>query len=267
MQQYIFGDLFALLLLVLMAGVLAYPFRTLHRTMVGYFSLLQILYLVLVPGFVVVILVNYIGDVLLRPVVDTAIFSDTFLVTAITLSLMVTYGGIAIHSVTKMLSDTSLREAHSDAAMMNRHFHLVFSHNLIYSGAIVAFLSLTLLELHHLPSVDRLSTLGALLRGGLLGLLTLGSMYFYVRSDDQYGGRWWDLKTSFLLVWLATSILIYAIFRMTPSLRSYDLLLPVLLGYFVLAFFNLVLVFRRFRRGRVPEVEVDLSRLWEHEVE
>lgn len=237
-----------LLILVLVAAAISYRISFLSKKSLGYFSLLQIVFLVILPGFVFIITYSYIQDILSRPINNIVFISDDWLINIFLLSCLFTYGGIAIHSVTKMLSDV-LRYENSETAKINKHFHLVFSHNLIYSGALSALLSITLLEMNHVNLQDQNNMYLLFAKGLILGLVILTSARFYTKSKDEYSGNWSDLKVFFVVVWMSLVLLFYGIKRVNPSLKDYDLIFSSLVIFVLLAFVNLLLVMRRLKRG------------------
>lgn len=250
-------DLFSLLLILLFASALAYKSTFLHGKKFGHFSLLQILNLVIFPGFFFVVFYSHMQSIIARPLADDIFIPDALLVLAVLLSFVFTYGGIAVHAVTKMLSETALRSDDSEVGKLNKYFHLRFSHNMFISGGVSVLSGLTLLELNHSPAdgYDRL--LPPVFKGMVIGLLFSIAMYWYTRSKDQYVGKWSDLKASFLMLWVGLIFLLYSVRQVDPRVSDYQLLIPAILGFSIVALLNVALVFRRLKNGKIR-----ISFLW-----
>lgn len=247
-------DLLTLAVLLAFAAALAYSISFLHNKSIGYFSLLQILYLVVIPGFLYVMIFSAMQEILVRPQNPEVFLPDAFLTNLTLLSVLFTYGGLAIHTVTKMLKRALVGEEQSVALAINKYFHLSFSHNLFMSGAVLMVVALTLLEMNHLPRPTSAGMLATVLKGLFLGVSFVGGLFFYTRRDDYviyegYTGRWADLKLVFVVAWMGGVLVIYAVRKLDPSLRQYSLLLPVLISFLIFALLNAVLVVRRLRRG------------------
>ncbi|MGI5827709.1 MAG: hypothetical protein ACOX6V_01660 [Patescibacteria group bacterium] len=243
-------DFLTLILISLVAGVAIYKISFFSRKSIGYFSLLQIIYLVIIPGFVYTLAYSYLQSILKRPLNSSIILPDSLIINILLLSMLFSYGGIAVHAVTKMLSEVeSLRNKHSEAYKINRYFHLNFSHNLIYSGGVVSFICFTLLELNHVVPNNNNNFILAMMKGLILGGSIIMAMYWYTVSKDDYIGRWSDLKTVFLSIWVGFLTILYGVQKVDPSIRDYQLLLPALLSFSLIALLNMFLVFRRFKRG------------------
>lgn len=217
--------------------------------MIGHFSLLQIIYLVLIPGFLYTFVFSYIQSIQERPLNKQVFVSDALLINIILLSILFTYGGLAIHATSKMLSE-ALKHQHSKARAMNKFFHLSFSHNLVFSGGISAVIGTTLLELNHVSPNNLINPVIAIIKGIILGLSLTVGMYWYTISDDQeYMGRWSDLKTSFLVFWLGAFFVLYGIKKINPAFREFELLIPTLASFSVIASLNMILIYRKLKRG------------------
>lgn len=238
-------------IVLLFAGIIVYTFPYFHSKKLGYFSLVQLFYLVIIPGLLFPLGFSYILEILDRPMINNVVFSDNLLVGLILLTLLYGYGGVAIHTVTKMLSTTLKPDSNNrEAYEMNRFLHLTFSHNLTYSAIVVLMIGLTLLELNHVMVGEPLGVIQAVLRGLGLGSGLLISMYLYdPYSEDAYRSRWNDLKWLFIVVWIGFVLLLYVIKSLNPSITSYQLLLPALLSIAFLASFSLLVVVRRIKRG------------------
>ena len=229
--------------------VMLYRIQVLHTRKIWHLSIQQIIFLVLIPGLVFPMIFSYLQAMLRLPKSNTAFFPDSFLVSTILLSLMYSYGGIAIHAVTKMFS-TYLKNKNTELAEINRFFHLNFSHNLVYSGIIISSLSITLLEINHVPNTEMINLGWGIFRGIILGLSFAIFIYYYTRtSSKSYRGKWSDLKLFFVTVWIGFSLLLYVIEKFDIGFTEYQLLLPMLLSFSVMAGLSLVLVIKRLKNG------------------
>jgi hypothetical protein len=238
-----------LMVVFLFASLLVYRSNYLRNKQLGYLSLTHVFTLVIIPGFLFPLIYNYMNSIIQQPLSEYVIFPDRLLINVILLSLMFTYGGVAIHEVTKLLSRPDyLRYEKNKAAELNRFFHLTFSHNLAYSGVLVTVISLTLLELNHVPHAP-VESAGAILKGLGLGFSFMMSLFIYTRSEDEYIGEWNDLKVMFGVLWIGFILMLYAIRKVNPVITDYQLLLPAVLSMALLSFFALVLMVRRFKRG------------------
>ncbi len=217
---------------------------------IWHMSILQTLYLIVFPGVLFTIIYAYLEVVKVRPLIENPFLSDTTLGNIIMLSLFFTYGGVAIHAVTKMLSETSLRYEDSEEAQINRYFHRKFSHNLIYSGGIITVISITLLELNHIPANGYDGWISPIIQGVIAGFIAIASMYIYTHSHDHYTGRWADLKAVFLTLWVGFILLLYGAWRANPSLKEYQLIVPVMSSLTLIGILNVGLLIRRVRLNR-----------------
>lgn len=183
------------------------------------------------------------------------VFSDGVLIDGILLSMLFGYGGIAIHAVTKMLAETfrnseDIRRSAAEAAQLNRYFHLNFSHNLIYSSALLIIVGFTLLELNHVPQKGYEGWVIPIVRGIIVGILYLLGMRAYTHSKDQYVGRWADLKAVFIILWICFVLLLYEVWKVNPGWKDYQFLIPVLSIICLTIGLNAGLIIRRVRRDR-----------------
>jgi hypothetical protein len=233
------------------SALLMWRVQLFHRKLIWHLSFMQIFLLVVVPGLLFPRMFSYVIGLSQTPVSQEIIVSDRLLLNVFLLAVMFAYGGISIHTVTKMFSYPHLlRYDDSEAGEMNKFFHLTFSHSLAYVGILVAMISMTLLELNHIPQQDPQGIVQGLFKGGLLGGLFLIGMYSYTKYyGDEYRGRWADLKMVFLAVWVGFMLLLYVVRRVDPAITDYQLLLPALIGFALLGFANLFLVVRRLKRG------------------
>ncbi|HSV95259.1 MAG TPA: hypothetical protein VLH94_04820 [Spirochaetia bacterium] len=239
----VFGVLFIVLILV-------YRIQALHTKKIWNLSIQQIIFLILIPGIVFPMIFSYLQSTVRLPKSESSIISDGFLVNTILLSIMYSYGGIAIHAVTKMFSNY-LKEKDSEIAQVNKFFHLTFSHNLVYSGMAISSLGITLLELNHIPNNQPASIGWGIFRGLVLGLSFAIFIYYYTRasSSNEYRGRWGDLKMLFGVIWISFSLLLYIVQKFDIGFSEYQLLLPMFLSFALLAGLSLILVIRRLKNG------------------
>jgi hypothetical protein len=241
------NNFLTLLVVLLLGGVFAYRMSFLQRKRLWHLSLQQVLQLVVLPGVFFPLIFSYVLTLMAQPLADRVILSDRFLVNMILLSVMFTYGAIAMHAVTKILNE-HLSGLTTEAAEINKFFHMTFSHNLGYAGGVLLLLGITLLELNHVVVYSNYSMAAGVIRGVLLALGVSLATINYTRYSGGDVGKWGDLKVFFAVVWLAMVILIYSIRKVRPEISEYQLLLPSLLGFSVMAIMGFVLVVRRVRR-------------------
>lgn len=236
------------------ALVVMYRFSYLHKKKIWNLSVQQMINLVVVPGIIFPFIYAYLRSVETLPRNPYAYLPDALLVNIVLLSFMFTYGGMAIHAVTKMLSEY-LRNDNNELAEVNRFFHLQFSHTLSYAGALAAFWGLVILELSHVPATDPVNWGWGVIKAVGLGLAVLIGLQGYTRSfGDDYQGRWRDLKLVFLVFWIGFILFLLGVRRIRPELTDYQLLLPAIGVFGVMVFLSTVLVIRRV--GRKWQVRV-----------
>lgn len=245
------SNIITIILVIIFAAALAYKSAFLKNKYIGRFTIHQVLYLVVIPGFIYTFFFAYIQSVLRRPLTDSAIAPDGLLVNTTLVAALYCYGGAAIHSISKMLSE-ALKTSQGPAKELNKYFHMNFSHNFIYSSAIAVAIGITLLEINH-PYVNNPSNpLFAIARGIILGVSVVVSMYWYTSPKvEEHLGRWSDLKTTFLSLWIGLLLIVYAIKKTNPALTESDLLLTILVGFSIIAALNLILVYKRIKRRRI----------------
>lgn len=240
--------MFTVLAVFLLVVASIYRIQSLHRKKIWNLSIQQLIHLVLIPGVLFPMVFSYLLGVMRLPRIEMAFLSDNFLVTAILMAMLFGYGGVAIHAVTKMLSEY-LKEDKSELAEINKFFHLTFSHNLAFAGISLASLGLVLLEINHV-SRGPLGLWNGVVRGLMLGGSFWLATYNYARyTGERYQGRWNDLKVTFGVVWLAFALIIYLVEKLNVGFSEYDLLLPMLLSFSIMVGVSLVLVVRRLKRG------------------
>jgi hypothetical protein len=174
------SGIFTLMAVLLLVAALIYRLEPLRQTKIWHLSIQQLIHLVLIPGLLFPTIFSYLQNIARSPQNSVIVFHDTFLVNGVLLSMMFGYGGVAIHAVTKMLSEY-LREEQSELAEINKFFHLTFSHNMAFGGILAASLGITLLEVNHTPLVDPSSTGWGIIRGVALGLSFGLATYNYAR--------------------------------------------------------------------------------------
>lgn len=240
--------LFTAMVIVVAVVALIYRIKTLHRKKIWNLSVQQLIHLVLIPGILFPMIFTYLQGIMRLPRSTEAFLPDGFLVNMVLISLLFTYGGIAIHAVTKVLSE-HLSGTEIEAAQINAFFHMTFSHNLTYTGVVVGSLGLVLLEINHVSLLSPQSIFGGVWRGLLLGGSFFLMIFNYTRYTGGDLGRWNDLKMTFGAIWLAFVALIYVVEKLDVGFSEYQLLLPILLSFSVMAFLSLILVLRRIKRG------------------
>jgi hypothetical protein len=241
------------LILLLITGTLAYRNSFLKNRYIFHLSLQQILYLVFLPGIIFILINSYMQSLLTLPLESTILINDTILSDIIFLALFFTYGGISIHAVTKILAHTTLRYSKSDAAEINRYFHLNFSHNLIFGGAIFLVVCLAMLELNHTNPSDVPGMTSLIIRGLIMACSLLYAMFNYTRFQDEgdYAGRWADFKVVFIIAWSALVLIFLALKKTDSSFRQYNLVLPIILTLSLLVSLNIFLILRRIKRHKL----------------
>lgn len=236
-----------------LASVLAYKSSYLHNKKIGYISLLQIFYLVLAPGFSYTIIFSYILDVLQRPLNTHIFLNDKLLTSLLLLSILYTYGGVAIHGVCKTLSSYfDKKQKNSIVFKVNNYFHRGFSHNLIYIGALVSATCFSLLEINHIsPYTKETKLLIIIANGVFIGVALIGGLSWYKQ-------RWSELKLFFFALWALFIVLLYAIKPYFRNVKSYPITLTMLVAFSILALLNIFLYVRKFKNKikvvwRVPK--------------
>lgn len=224
-----------LIIIAMISSVLAYRLSFLHQKKIGYISLIQIYYLVLLPGFVYTLIFSEIVDILKRPLNPNNLISDKTLIVLLMVSLLYTYGGLAIHSVTKTLSryfSPFLKK--TTVYQVNEYFHLSFSHNLIYGGAILSFVFFALLDLNHVsPYGPEQGMFIGIVRGVFAALATVVGLSFYENNS------WLELKFFYLSLWIGLVLVMFAAKPYYKDLDQYPVVLTLLVSLVVIAILNL----------------------------
>ncbi len=231
---------------ILFAGGIVYRIAYFHNKKVGYFQLFQVIYLVVVPGIIFPMIFAYLRRTAELPLSQSIVLPDELLINLVLLSVLFSFAGLVMHAVAKQLWQVLKENERSAAFQLNSHFHLTISHNLMYSGAAMSFIGVTLLELNHTPLANPVGMAGAITKGLLLG----GAFLFWVFNYEPYTtGRWTDLKAFFLVLWIGFVMLLYGIAKLDPRLTAYQMLLPTLISFSVMALLSMVIVVRKVRRG------------------
>ena len=228
----------------ILAATLAYKSSFLHNKKIGHISLLQIFYLVLAPGFLYTIIFSYILDVLARPLNRHIFLNDKLLTSLLLLSILYTYGGIAIHGLTKTLwAYFDETQKKSLLFKVNEYFHIELSHNLIFIGGLISATCFSLLELNHVsPYPQQSRLLIIILNGVFVGLASIGSLSWYKRGGNL---AWSDLKLFFFSLWTMIIIIFYAIKPYIKNVKAYPFTLTMLVAFFILAALNIFLYVRK----------------------
>lgn len=244
------SDTISLVTVIVLGAAVAYQVSFFKHRRFFNLSLLQILYLIVLPGILFVIINSYVQKIVSLPRSEFAFLPDRLLSNTVQLAMFFTYGGIAIHATTKSLSERGLRFLESEVAQLNRYLHLTFSHNLIYGGAVLITTGLPLLELNHVPIHEYSRWTSPVLRGLGMGLAFILAIYFYNPTKDGYRSRWVDLRLVFAGLWVALAVIVFAVVKTDAPLRHYQILFPALLCLSLVNSLPLFLIFRRSRYWR-----------------
>ncbi len=233
-------ELITIFSVIIFASALAYKSSFLQNKKIGYISLLQVFYLILIPGILYSIIFSYLLEILDRPLNNNIFLKDRLLITLLLLSILYTYGGIVIHSIGKTLN-SYFKKKQSLAFKVNSYFHRDFSHNLVFIGAIASGTFFSLLELNHIsPYPEQTKFLIIVLNGLFIGLASILSLSFYKRN-------WLELKFFFLSLWIMIIIVSYASKPYLKILKSYPFTLTMLIVFSFLASLNIFLFVRKFK--------------------
>ncbi|PIS08792.1 hypothetical protein COT75_04900 [Candidatus Beckwithbacteria bacterium CG10_big_fil_rev_8_21_14_0_10_34_10] len=235
-------ELISIAAVLIFGSFLAYKSKFFHNKKIGYISFLQIFYLILIPGLLYTIIFSYLLDVLDRPLNDYVFIKDKILISLLLLSILYTYGGLAIHGVAKTVSSYfEKKDRDSLVFKVNEYFHMNFSHNLTFIGGVVTATCFALLELNHFsPYPKESSFLIIILNGCFIGLASVLGLSVYKR-------RWLELKFFFGSLWLMIIVLIYAVKPYIKNVESYPFTLMLLVAFSILAGLNIFLYVRRIK--------------------
>jgi len=231
-----------IIMIMLVAAVAAYPLSFMHNRKIGYVSLLQVFYLVILPGVVFNVIFGEMLDIIERPLNADTFLNDKVISVLLMLSLLYTYGGIAIHTLTKTMSRYFRdEEKQGEAWLVNEMFHLGFAHNLIYSGAVLSGTFFALLELNHVsPYGPENGIIISILNGLFIGIATVLGLLFFKAERS-----WKSLRFFFAAFWIALVITAYAAKPYFHELRQYPLMLTMLVAFSILLVVNLFIYLKR----------------------
>ncbi|HUV47065.1 MAG TPA: hypothetical protein VMW29_02935 [Candidatus Bathyarchaeia archaeon] len=227
-------------IIIIFASVLAYKSSLLQNKKIGYISLLQIFYLILVPGVTYTILFSYLLEILERPQNTYSFLNNKILVNILLLSILYTYGGLAIHGVCKTVASYfSAVQKKSLAYKVNNHFHRQLSHNLTFIGAFISATCFAILELNHQsPYPEKTKLTITILNGIFIGVASILGLSFYKK-------RWLELKVFFFSVWMLFIILGYAVKPYIKNVKSYPFTLMILIAFSILTSLNIFLYIKK----------------------
>lgn len=233
-----------LLLLGLVTSI-TYKISWLHRKELTYFSLLQLLYLFVLPPIVMIFLFFFIFKILTQPRISQFLLDDWQLISLIYMSGAISMTGGIIHAIAKMYANKPrFRFMKDHIAEMNRFFHLSFSHNLSFIGIALVVMFLVLLEMSR-PPTGTYNLWRSLLRGVVFGITMAIAMYHYTRSKDSYVGYWRDLVWTFVVFGVVGLFLVGLSFQLNFRLLDYQLLFPAILGCFVVLLLSLAVLVKK----------------------
>lgn len=239
-------ELTTVMTLLALSGALAYKLSFFHNRKIGYLSLLQILYLLVIPGITYAIIYSEMFDILSRPRNTYVLFSDKLLALLLLMSMLVTYGGIAIHTITKTMHEYfHPLERFGLAYQVNEYYHLGFSHNLVYSGAVLVFTFFSLLELNHVSPEDNLAIAGLIIKGIFVGLATVAGLFYFIDRDKS----WTELRYFFMSFWIALVLLIYSVKPYLSDIQDYPYTLMLLVSFVFLSAFNFILTYKKVKKS------------------
>lgn len=238
-------ELLVLIAILLFGAAIAYRMSFFHNRRLGYISLIQVFYLIILPGVINTIIFSEVLDIISRPHNTRILFSDTLLASLLLLSVLYTYGGIAIHGLAKTLSRYfKPSQKNSMAYIVSEYFHWDFSHNLIYSGALLSALFFSMLELNHASSsTPPQQVLVIIITGIFVGLSSIFALINYEKH------HWSQLKFFFFSLWIAIVMTLYTIKPYYRNLDDYPITLTMLITFGMLATLNLFIYVKRFKSG------------------
>ena len=243
--------------IAIIAIVSAFAFRWsfLHYKKFAHISLMQYFFLIIIPGVSFSIIFSFILDILDRPL-NTQVFLNSRLITILLLlSILFTYAGLVIHTITKTLSGLFDKNNKSSFVYkVNKYFHLTFSHNLVFTGMISTAMFISMLEINHIPSSGQNSSFFlSILNGVVLGMVFVAGLIIYRIDRKDWSEHmekipWSDLKFFFYAFWMVFLIFIYASRPHFGSINNYPITLSMLTAGLVIALLSVFLYSRRIRR-------------------
>ncbi len=258
-------ELLTIMGIVAFAGVIFYRLSFFHRRRWGYFSLVQTYYLIVMPGIMNTIIYSEVFDIISRPKNGHIILGDKFLLILLFLSTLFTYLGVVIHGVTKTLDRYFTPDQRNTKVYeVSEYFHWDFSHNMIYSGAVITALIFALLELNHIsPNVQPVRLFWLVVTGVMVGTSSVFMLINYERRNH--------MRLFFVSFWVALVAIFYMAKPFIRDIDQYPVTAIILIAFAILAIFNLFfyvriikgkwrLVFKipkkLFRRHKVKSFEV-----------
>lgn len=240
--------------LIALIAILSFKLSFLKQKKIAYISLMQYLYLVIVPGILFSLIFTFILNINKRLPNKEVFLNNHILIILLLLSLFYTYGGLAIHAVTKTLSSCfSKNDDNLFAYRINKYFHLKFSHNITYAGACSSAVFLALLETNHLPPPNNSHCLLSLINGIVIGISFIIGINFYLHTRDSHSEHketfpWSDLKFFFYAFWGVFLIFVYGIWPHLKNIGQYSITLSMFTACLVMAILSVFLYSRRLYR-------------------
>jgi hypothetical protein len=166
------------------------------------------------------------------------VFNDGWLIAITLLAVLYTYGVVAIHGTSKVLSPILKKgKRPSKAFLINDWFHGRLSHNLVYNGAIWGMAGSSLLELNHLPEPIGFPAILIVVEGIIVGGSFLAGLIWYFRYQSSH------LRFFPLSFWFCFLFLIYGARPYFNQIFRYPVALMALTSFSLLAPFNFLLLF------------------------
>lgn len=245
-------DFLTIIAAVLIVAAFFHRISYFRTKKVGYFDLLQLLYLIVFPVTIYLVIFTHVQLLLATPPNGLGLFSDGILMNLFMISCMLTYGGVVMHAMGKMLSKELVGHDHLAAFKTNRFFHMTFSHNLMIAGSLAAALWLALLEINHAQLDNPADLIQSSLVGVVIGSVLWLSMYWYQKTTVEHEGRWYDLRHTFIIVWILFAVLLYYYQSLNAEAFAYsEYVVAVFVALLVLMIASLILVIRRLKNGHL----------------
>lgn len=238
-------NLMPFLVILLFSILFVYKNTYLEKIVIWYIPLKQILCLFIFPAIFILLISFLIQNILQRGLVTNQLIPRLWLLVVLELFILLTYGGIAIHTVTKTLADKYLRNLKTDLATLNSYFHLIFSHNLIYIGSIGIITCVASLDLHHIQTISSSPIWLNIIQGIIVGLIIAISMLHYTQSRDKYSGRFDDLKIVLIFLLICIIFLFSLAYLLSVDIRKYQIFILAISTLLFLGFSFLSLTLRK----------------------
>ena len=237
-------NLMPFLIIFLFSILFVYKNSYLEKIVIWYIPLKQLLCLFIFPAIFIFLIGFLFQNILQRDIVTNPIIPQLWLLVMLEFFILLTYGGIAIHTVTKTLADKYLRNLKTDLATLNAYFHLIFSHNLIYIGSIGIITCVASLDLHHIPTISSSPIWLNIIQGLAVGLIIAISMLHYTQSRDKYSGRFDDLKIVLIFLLICIIFLFSLAYLLSVDIRKYQIYIFAIstLLFLGFSFFSLTLL-------------------------